>query len=353
MSSAALIARARGYSAEFGHCLANHLPMCLVILERLGASRTRQEAWCETYAAANGLAPAPEDGGRINASNWQDHLGRRELEGDYRGFFLREVQRVGADDALRRYLPVLVPGIAASALHALMRLAYGHLSGDEAEIGIALGYWAATWLPLRPADAEAPATDDPAALLAALRDHPELCRVEPPTDLLWHWMRAVAAEPAFPDVAALLGPSPDLLARVAKASLALMAGTMTFEAVHAVTSAHWLRILRQVWPDEALAVRYVWQAIAAVYPKIGAPALPSDDWLEEERRQPCPDWAEIRAKAIASDDEHDLSFTFSALEEGRCYGDRPYPVLGAPGGGRRCCAPLFQGAAARRMGLIP
>jgi len=169
-----------------------------------------------------------------------------------------------------------------------------------------------------------------------LRQHPELCRLEPPTDLLWHWMRAVAAEPAFPDVAALLVPAPDLLARVAKASLALMAGTMTFEAVHAVTSAHWLRILRQVWPDEALAVRYVWQAIAAVYPKIGAPALPSEDQLEEERRQPCPGWAEIGAKAIASDDEHDLSFTFSALEEGRCYGDRLYQVL-----------------AARRVGLIP
>ena len=181
----------------------------------------------------------------------------------------------------------------------------------------------------------APATDDPAALLAALREHPELCRLEPPTDLLWHWMRAVAAEPAFPDVAALLGPSPDLLARVAKPSLALMAGTMTFEAVHAVTSAHWLRILRPVWPDEALAVRYVWQAIAAVYPKIGAPALPSDDRLEEERRQPCPDWVEIGAKAIASDDEHDLSFTFSALEEGRCYRDRLYQVL-----------------AARRVGLV-
>src|SRR3954453_7967836 len=64
MSSAALVARARVYSAEFGHCLANHLPMCLVILERLGASRTRQEAWFETYAAANGLGLAPEDGGR-------------------------------------------------------------------------------------------------------------------------------------------------------------------------------------------------------------------------------------------------------------------------------------------------
>src|SRR3954470_7218157 len=98
---APLLARTRGHGVEFGDCLANRLPMVLVILDRLGASPERREAWFETYAAANGLTPVPEDGGRVDASNWRDHLGRRELEGDYRGFFLREVQRVGAEEALR------------------------------------------------------------------------------------------------------------------------------------------------------------------------------------------------------------------------------------------------------------
>ncbi len=330
-----LLARSRGYGVEFDPWMANHLPMGLVILDRLGADARRTEGWLMSYAAASALKPAPAGRGRIDAASWRHHLGERELEGDYRSFFLGEVERLGPAAAQLLYLPDLVPGIAASALHGLMRLAYGNLAGDPAEIGTALGYWACTWLPLRPVDAVAPEIDDPAALLAALRQVPKLCRLEPPSDLLWHWMRAVAEAPAFPNVAAQLAPAPDLLARVARASLALMAGTMKFEALHAVTSAHWIRLVRPCWPDEVLAVRYLWQAVAAVYPKIGMPDLPQPSWLAEQRRRQCPDWPEIRSRAVASDDEHDLSFTFTAMEEQRHYGDRLYQVL-----------------AARRLGLI-
>lgn len=332
---ARLLARARGYSVEFDPWMANHLPMGLVILDRLGADGRRLEGWLETYAAASGLRPAPEGLGRVDAGSWRQHRGERALEGDHRAFFLGEVERLGPGEAQRRHLPDLIPGMAASALHALMRLAYGNLAGDPAEVATALGYWAATWLPLRPADAAPPVTDDPAALLLMLTRAPGLCRLEPPSDLLWHWMRAVAADPAFPDVAALLSPAPDLLARVARTALALMAGTMSFEALHAVTGAHWVRLARPCWPDEPLAVRYLWQAVAALYPKLGMPELPGPELLAGQRALACPPWPEIREAAIASDDEHDISFTFTAGEEQHHYGDRLYQVL-----------------AARRLGLI-
>jgi hypothetical protein len=42
-----------------------------------------------------------------------------------------------------------------------------------------------------------------------------------------------------------------------------------------------------------------------------------------------PDWPEIAAAAVKSDDEHDLSLTFSAREEWRTYGDRLYQVVAA------------------------
>ena len=233
-------------SVEFGHCLSNHLPMVLPILDRLGASPERCAAWAETYTNANGLRPAPPDQGRIGAESWREHLGRRELEGDYRGFFSREVARLGARETERLYLPVLVPGIAASALHALMRLAYAHLREDPSEVATALGYWAATWLPLGAAGRASPVSDDPAALLDALRGIEALRHVAPPpSDLLWHWMRDVAAQPAFPPVVDLLAETPDMLPRLAHTSLALMAGTMTFEALHAVTAMHWVRVVRR------------------------------------------------------------------------------------------------------------
>lgn len=328
-SAARLLDTARADSAEFDPWMANHLPMALVILDRLGAPPERLEAFAANYRAREPLRPLPEDQGRIDADSWREHLGQRDHEADYRAFFHREIERTGAAAAERMALPVLVPGIAASALHGLMRLAYAHLDEDTGEIARALGYWAATWLPLRDVDEAVPTTDQPAVLLATLRVHPELTEVQPEADLLWHWMRAVAAHPSFPPIAAQLQPSVDLLPRVAAVSLALMAGSMSFEALHAVTSAHWLRMAWTAWPDGSSATRYVWQAVAAIYPKIGMPDLPSAAALRIMRRQPAPPWPAITAAAIASDDEHDISFVFSAREEERCYGDPLYRLLAA------------------------
>ena len=45
----ALVVRARQRSAEFPDVLANHLPMILVALDRLGAGPEREAAFFETY----------------------------------------------------------------------------------------------------------------------------------------------------------------------------------------------------------------------------------------------------------------------------------------------------------------
>ena len=41
------VAWSRQWSAEFPFCLANHLPMVLVALHRMGASDERLEAYCD------------------------------------------------------------------------------------------------------------------------------------------------------------------------------------------------------------------------------------------------------------------------------------------------------------------
>ena len=330
-----LIAKARGFSVEFPVLLANHLPMVLVALQRLGASDARLAQYFETYRTVNGLVPAPPSVRQIARGSWTEGLGDRRRETDYRAFFVNEVTQHGARAVIAAYMPTLVPGIAASALHALMRLAYGVLNDDGMEVGTALGYWAATYLPLCPATGVEPTTDDPAAVLLRLRDYPTFRSVEVERDLLWHFMRSMAAKPEFAPVVDWLRIVPGTHDRIAKAGLALMAGTMDFCAVHAVTGLHWIRILTDFWPNQDVALRYFWTAIAALYPKIGFPDLPSPKQLDEWRHAPCPDWPEIMAKAVQSDDEHDHSFVFSSHQEWAFYGD-----------------PLYRFVAARRVGLI-
>lgn len=331
-----LLAEGRAFSAEFPDYLANHLPMILVALHRLGASDARLAEYFTWYRDENRLQPLPPPVAPIQADRWTQALGDRRRESDYRAFFSGEVDRLGARGAIAAYLPALVPGLAASATHGLMRLAYGVMREDDAEIATALGYWAATYLELGLASGAAATSADPGEVLLRMRAFACYRNVETERDLLWHFMRAVSAKPEFGPVVDWLEIGPGTYQQVRVASLALFAGTMDFCALHALTGCHWLRLLRPALPNPDLALRYFWQAIASLYPKIGFPDLPTPEILEEWRNAPCPDWPEIAAAAIGSNDEHDLSLAFSAREEWNVYGDRLYQVV-----------------AARRLQLIP
>jgi hypothetical protein len=330
-----LKAEARRDSAEFPPLMANHLPMILVALERLGATPDRLRQFDRVYRDSSGLHPPPPPMRPVTGDQWMSLLGQRARETDLRAFFVQQVARTGGKVTIRAALPALTPGIGASAFHPLMRLAYGVLEDDEEEIGIALGFWAATYLPLCPPGATSGLTSDPAEVLLRAAALPGLCDAMPESDLVWHNMRAVAAMPSFAGVVDWLTIDGETLDRMAATSLALFAGTMSFEALHAVTGCHWLRLLQPVAPDMAPLLRHFWVAIAALMPKMGFPTPPLVEQLADWRQAPCPGWSEIKATAVASDDEHDPSLVFSAFEEWRRTGDT-----------------LYRHVAARRVGLV-
>jgi hypothetical protein len=323
------VAWSRQWSWEFPFCLANHLPMVLVALHRMGASDERLEDYCEIYRKQNGLVPVPEPTAKVTTENWREFLGQREREGDYRTFFVGEVARLGATPAAKRYVPQLLPGMAASATHAFMRMAYATMMDSDEETAVALAYWAATYLSLGVSRGAEPSTDDPAAVLAFMYVPAAFRGVEPERDLLWHFMRAIAEKPEFAPVVDMLAIGPETHDRVAGLSLALYAGTLDFCALHAVTGTHWLRLMAPRTPDEATPLRYFWQAIAALVPKIGFPVLPSAHEVETWRRMPLPDWREIYREAVKRNDEHDLSLSFSAGDEFKHYGDPLYTYVAA------------------------
>jgi hypothetical protein len=305
--------------------------MVLVALHRMGASDERLEGYCHIYHEQNGLVAVPEPIGKVTNDNWRKFLGQREREGDYRTFFAGEAARLGA----LHYLPPLMPGMAASATHAFMRMAYATMADSDEETSVALAYWAATYLPLGASRGAKPSTDDPAEVLAFMSGPAAFRHVETERDLLWHFMRAVAQKPEFAPVVDMLAIGPETHDRVARRSLALYAATLDFCALHAVTGTHWLRLMAPRTPDRATPLRYFWQAIASLVPKMGFPTLPSAEELEAWRRTRLPGWPDIYREAVARDDEHDLSLTFSAGEEFKHYGD-----------------PLYTYAAAKRLNLV-
>ena len=329
------VAWSRQFSVEFPFFLANHLPMVLVALHRMGASPQRLEDYCHIYQAANGLVPPPEPVGEITRENWREFLGQRERETDYRAFFAREVDRLGAAQAAVAYLPQLFDGFAASALHAFMRMAYATLTDSDEETAVSLAYWAATYLPLGASQGLSPSTDDPAEVLRYMYGPVAFRHIETERDLLWHFMRAIAEKPEFAPVVDMLAIGPETHDRIARVSLAVYAATGDFAALHAVTGTHWLRMMAPRTPDRATPLRHFWQAIASLVPKIGFPELPSEEQLDAWRHMRLPEWPDIFREAVSRDDEHDLSLPFSASEEFKRYGD-----------------PLYRFAAAKRLDLV-
>jgi hypothetical protein len=323
------------YGSEFAKTYANHAPMVLVALHNLGGTPARLQEFFAFYRDTKQLLPFPAEIAPVGRADWESCIGRREREADLRRFFAGEVARLGIRDALLTYLPRLSPGIGASALHALMRTAYGLMRMDPAEIANALAYWTATYLAMPLSTGAEPITDDPAEVLLRVARIAVL-RELPLHELLWQNMRAVGREPAFAPVVDWLAITPDTPRRLAAAALALFAGTMDFCALHAVTGMHWLRIVVPFCSTPDVMMRHFWLCVAALSGEMRFPSLPSVEELEAWRHIPVPEWPDIMAAAVHSNDEHDLSLVFSASQEQKVYGD-----------------PLYQLVAARRVGLLP
>ena len=217
-----------------------------------------------------------------------------------------------------------------------MRMAYATLTDSDEETGVALAYWAATYLPLGDAQGRPPSTEDPAEVLAYMYGPATFRHVETERDLLWHFMRAVAQKPEFAAVIDLLAIGPETHDRIARLSLALYASTGDFCGAACRDGNALAAHMAPRTPDAATPLRYFWQAIAALVPKIGFPDLPSAR-LNSMRGATCacPIGARSSGEAVRRDDEHDLSLSFSAAEEFKRYGD-----------------PLYKYAAAKRLNLI-
>lgn len=330
-----IMAEMPAYGSEFAKTYANHAPMVLVALDRIGGSPERLYDFFEHYRDYKKLLPFGPEVARLDRGTWQSAIGARDREPDLRVYFRNEMRQLGIEATLRAYLPRLAPGVGASALHALMRTAYGLLRRDEDEIAISLAYWAATYLGMPTSQGAPPITDDPAEVLTRVAGIEALHSLKL-EELLWQNMRAAGQVPEFAPVVDWLAITPETPAKLAASSIALFAATMDFCALHAVTGMHWMRLVLPNCGVPELLLKHFWQCIAALMGEMRFPTLPDAPTLDRWRKLPAPPWPDIFAAARQSYDEHDLSLVFSASEENKVYGD-----------------PLYRLAAARRVGLVP
>jgi hypothetical protein len=302
---------------EWGGNLSNHGPMAAEVLSRRGHGDD-VPAWVDAYVRRLDELPAPRE--PITDATWPGGLGDGTRIGDWTAYLVAQVGERPWRDVLITWWPRLLPGIAAGATHGLIRT--GHavralLDGDEseqaiAELGYALGYWAArsTTVPgVRVPSGEL----DPGAALDAVphlaeQDGPIADRLARLGDLAG-WSESTAAlrgaadsDTAHARVIELVDAATLRYLRYGYGGPVLLVHTAT--APNAVL--HVLPALpRPMWAPSLAAV---WAASAAITSGY-APAVARD----ETTRAPA-DVDDVIEHAVAHGDEHVIKFADTAVE---------------------------------------
>jgi hypothetical protein len=303
-----LLPEARRFGPLYADRLANHLPMALVALDRLGADATTMQAFLAHYSRR--LKPAPAQAEPLDPRGL---LGTLDRYPAFAAYFREQVAAIGWQAVLREWLPLLLPGVGASAFHALIRLAYAIEAGDETAIAPALASWAAEYLPM-PLSMQ-PADGTPEEIAAVLARAVEGYAFAPGN--ISDRMAQIARHPAL--AGAAVQPRELTLNDLAAFGIAAYWAHEDFTLLHLVTGCHAFRLVLPYAGDEPLALRYLWQAVLAARLTV-KPEQAATDHGEPGAR----DVTDIATLARTSRDDHVIKLCYSALCEYRQYGDDRY-----------------------------
>jgi hypothetical protein len=312
------------YGPEYRGGLTNHAPMAVEALCALG----RADAvipWVDKYR--KGLEPRPLPNKRISEQAWRELLGRESRVADWMAFFQNEMKEQAWQEVLRTWVPRLADGLMAAATHGPIRVGHaarGLARADTAErrreLAEGLGYWAATFhvLPGRPAAQSTKAGGLPSEMISRLQVLPLEQRRN--FGLITQALSQLDTFTPFAAILDLVNSSGDgggflsdltaTFARVYLANAKSVLSTIVF--VHSVTGPSSLRSMLPYLSarDAASALRYAWQAAAALFTVYGLSAAPEETFASQSY-----DREDLVARAIECGDEHAIKFTEVCLRE--------------------------------------
>jgi hypothetical protein len=269
----------------------------------------------------------------IGDDDWPEHLGQERLFGDWTAYLRRQAAETDWRTLLRRWWPRLLPGLAASATHGVIRTAHAirslQVAGDRPdpllidELAQGLGFWAARYetLPGRP---------QLTGHLPAVEATRRLPRMEPsmPSDgpgvsgRLRALRRLDGLAEAYDEWVA--PPTPDealdeLIGAAARVVAARPDAPIAF--CHAVTAPAAVRlVLPLLSPDQQRAsVAASWQVVGGIVAAFASPRMDAEALVAEADPELL--LTELNGRAIEHGDEHVIKLTEAAEREFARSGD--------------------------------
>jgi hypothetical protein len=301
--------------------LTNHGPMAaeaLVSLSRADGVIRFVEGYKKRFQSAY---PAAQE--LITAQTWHEALGRGERVADWSTFFNRELKEAGWQDVLKKWTPILAPGLAAAAGHGLIRtghavrsLAVKESEPRKGELAEGLAYWAAYYQPLPRTSTNQNQKLKPAEAIQKVPVMPEEKR---------HFSGSIMATLRNLDDFTPFGNVLDLVENSVDSNKFLTEMSETFANVyvknvhqqnfitliHSITATTATRTLLPYLsqPNRSDFLLYTWQFAAGLY-SISAPNASDQRPLPEPIKK-----EELIARAVDLNEEHAIKFTEACLRE--------------------------------------
>jgi hypothetical protein len=320
------LGRLRGTGPEFNGFLANHGPMAAEALTQLGAAAAVPR-WVDGYLARLDSAPDVRRG--IGDDDWGEHLGDLGLLGDWTAYLRNQAQEMSWRDLLLRWWPRLLPGLAASATHGVIRTAHAvrSLRGAGAEphallvdeLAQGLGFWAARYQSVPGNPRLAGGSDSIAALGLLPRLNPAIPSEGPGIAGRLVSLRHLDG---FTDGLDAWGPPPtpddaldDLIGAAARVLVARDDAPIAF--CHAVTAPAAVRLVLPELPSglKQASVAASWQVVGGIVAAFASPRQEAESTAAEADASALLNT--LSPRAIENGDEHVIKLTEAAQREYR------------------------------------
>ncbi|QUJ67940.1 questin oxidase family protein [Photobacterium sp. GJ3] len=291
-----LIEQGLEFDPIYGPDLSNHLPMALIALARCGASPHQLDHFYQAYAP--NLRPIRQT---IPPRHATPALADRDSFPAFLQQFRQQIALQDVNTVLREWLPILLPGLAASAFHALIRLSYALEADNDDEIAIALAYWASEYQSLGQltfTDRYRP-DEQLTAAYQCFRD----VQIQP--WIITERIGEVIAHPDYQSLAAV----PETLNETEMARLIIRAylASGDFTLLHGVTGFDALLQLMPYIADRRQALACYWQAYVAAFCSAETMTpLPTEPVADIQ-----PEWERWFDTVTSLSDDHTIKLTYS------------------------------------------
>jgi len=310
-----LLEKVGKYHPLYGGGLATHLPMVLIALRELNAPNNKLHSVFEE--SVKGLEVVDGLDKIEPVKTIEQALGDISYYKSYLKFFNIELELYGTDTVLKKTLPILVSGIAASAFHALIRLAYAIEANCKSEIAIALAYWCVEYQAFELNSA--PCDEKLESILVRLSPLGEEHQFSP--GLIVSRMNEIGD--VLKQNKCVIQPETLSLTQLRNFALESFYHNDDFTLLHTVTGCHAFSSILPYLEEKEVALKELWKAILVACLSTG---------IRFENKsikgvESSGDFAPLVAYAIKSNDSHVIKLVYSCLCEYQKRNDPLYHLV--------------------------